>query len=197
MVVIDLDGTLVRGNTFRMFIRHLAKISLKRKKPKVAAGICVLLALRMAGLITHRRMKWYILRLSDEVMTARDMKSFAATLPGFFNPQVKALISGRECVLATAAPEEYVAPLAQLLGVDYVATQRPTNGKYHNFIECRGSYKLRQVEKQWGKPQDVVTDHADDLALLAAATGRRILVHPSASTVATVQLAGIPVEVWA
>lgn len=196
MVIIDLDGTLVRGNTFRMFMRYLLQHSVRHRHFGTTAKLAVLSALRVGRLITHRRLKWNILRLGDKVLTEDDIASFVAEIPARFNPRVRELVEPQKVVLATAAPVEYVAPLAKSLGVEFVATKRPETGRYRGFVECRGTEKLRQVQKKWGTGHDVVTDHADDLALLAAMTGRRILISPSASTLATVRLAGITVEVW-
>lgn len=177
-------------------MRYLLDMAWRRRKAGAVAQIMVLSALRLGRLITHRRLKWGILDVSDSVLTDKDIETFAKTLTPQFNPGVKALMQQQKTVLATAAPARYVAKLAELLGVEYVATERPQSGKYSEFVECRGSEKLRRVTEKWGRDNDVVTDHADDLALLAATRGRKILVNPSASTLATVRMAGVSVEVW-
>ncbi len=196
MVVVDLDGTLVRGNTFRLFMRELLRLSISRRKPGVAVKLGIYSGLRIARLITHRRLKWNVLKLAAGVFNEKDLYRFARGLTHRFNPAVEGVLKNEKAVLATAAPAVYVAPLANTLGVDYVATEMPPSGRLADFIECRGTEKLKRVLKKWGPPQDVITDHVDDHILLRAAQGRRILVHPSASTLATVQLAGLNVEVW-
>jgi phosphoserine phosphatase len=62
--------------------------------------------------------------------------------------------------------------------------------------ELRGATK-RNAVLQYAQQHNlqlyaVITDHADDLALLMCGARQNILVHPSSSTIASAQMAGVP-----
>ena len=198
MIAVALDGTLLRGNSFGMFLRFVVRKAVARRNVAAFASIGWWSLLRRLKLATHRRLKWNLMRQADRVLSPDDYEEFARRLKERINPRVAEYIAGKEdVVLASAASAEYVGPFARLMGInDYIATARPRSGRLRDYAETRGTEKVRLLRKRFGTPAEVLTDHADDLPLLLAATSRRILVNPSATTLATVSLAGLDPEIW-
>ena len=197
MTVVDLDGTLLCGNSFRWFTRYVLRLAVRRR-PAAAAGLCALLVLRRLRVCSHRRLKWHLMKVSDRVLSADDYSAFARMLKERVNRRVLAALGNEQkIVIASAASDEYVAPFVELMGwKNHTATRRPQSGKYSDYTECRGEMKVKAVMRMFPGESitAVYTDHVDDLPLLAASAGRRVLVSPSASTLMTVRLAGLEPE---
>lgn len=193
MIVVDLDGTLLSGNSLREFAKFLAKRSLKGMKFDPLARILFWLFLRRARLVSHKRMKWHLMKAADSLLQTADYEDFADILMPQLNPAVVDFIRDKDdCLLATAASAEYVEPLARRLKLDFVATVRPE--RFGDYREIRGQRKLEAV-KGYKKPIEIVlTDHHDDLPLLLAAE-RPILVHPLPLTLMTVKASGLSPEI--
>lgn len=182
IVVVDLDGTLVRRNTLHQFALYALGHG-------HALSVGWWLALRRLRLVSHRRMKHAMLRATLRMDTAPLVESLLAQV----SPRVMALMDrhpGAEMVLATAAPDVYALPLARRLGVRCVAT--PWTPRLEQYVECRGTEKLRRVRELGQEIVAVVTDHSDDMPLLALEGVKRYLVCPSASTLEAV--AGLEYE---
>lgn len=178
LVVVDLDGTLVDGNTLRIYIRHL----LRQASGGMRLKIVTFLAARMLRLISHRKMKFGVL---DAVPHDKaTLSQFAEDIKRRLNPTVVSLLDryrkqGATILLATAAPDIYIP---YIWDCDYVATQTVGNKVR---LECRGSEKLRVVNEFIGKTftfEAFITDHHDDLPLLEAGAAVNYLVKPSAKT---------------
>ncbi len=195
LTVIDLDGTLIRGNSLRVFMELGLWQMLRRGRlwRLVKAGVLVLL--RVLGVVSHRRLKWGFCRLVD------GDEEFYGAFVGRMRSMVREGImglageaeadGGRAVLLATAAFDVYVSRFWQ--GA-YVATVFEGN---KGRVECRGEEKLRRVSeyaRRHGMVIDlVVSDHSDDLPLMMAAR-RVLLVSPSRGTVSAVRAAGVSFE---
>lgn len=195
LMVVDLDGTLLRGNSLHVFAACLLRDSLRHLRLANAAkvaGWCILRGLRLCS---HPSMKWGIINATADTDTLR--ADFAGRISAMLNPQVKNLIDyrreqGYAILLATAAADIYV-PL--IWDGPYVATRTADNPTH---TECRGSQKLDAVTAYATKNQlrldTIVTDHHDDMALLKAPFAERILVNPSQQTRRAVQEAQISID---
>lgn len=121
-MVIDLDGTYVRGNTLHIYLRCALRHHLHRLHLGRVCGISALLALRLLHLISHPAMKFRALRLAgcDAVL----LRDFAERVLPLINPKVEQLRLGYEArggltLLATAAADFYVPAVWHH---DFVAT---------------------------------------------------------------------------
>lgn len=174
VMVVDLDGTLVRGNTLHIALR----LGLRRGSLLSRLAIASWLVARRLRLVSHERMKYAAL---PRVFAARGVADeFKALVTSSLNSDVVDLISRHEAagglvLLATAAAASYV-PL--IWNGDYVAS--PAGGP-----DLRGDAKVRAVD-EWvkahgGRVSMFLTDHQHDLpmARYAAAAGARVvLVNP-------------------
>ncbi|MDE6397005.1 MAG: haloacid dehalogenase-like hydrolase [Muribaculaceae bacterium] len=181
LTVVDLDGTLVDGNTLHEYI----KAGFAEASPGNKISLAILAVLRRLRLISHKRMKFSALSLITP--TDKLKNRFLSNIK--LRPEVKSIIEDKDAVLlATAAPDVY-APW--IWHGAYVATPTKNNP---NREECRGENKVRAItkgiENQPYYIDTVITDHHDDLPLMKVAR-EVILVHPSATTIAAAKMAGI------
>lgn len=171
-VVVDLDGTLIRQNSFRLYVR--AALHTRRRAAIVWATL-----LRKTGLLSHNAYRERCLRLAaiSRPIMARmgDAAVFSKAVMRFIE-QKRA--EGFRIILATAALEGYVRAF---WNGENVATQY--DGA-HITLDCRGDAKLSAVcERLGGRlPQYILTDSPADYPLMhavAAAGGTPILVNPT------------------
>lgn len=184
-LVIDLDGTLIDCNSFTEFVKHLFA-----QLPEARLKIFGIVALRKLRLITHLEAKRRIVAIAQKYLQKVDIDKFIDKLSTHLRPSLLQRIETADrVILATAAPEIYVIPLAQRLGIPDVAATR------HNGAENRGQVKMRNVENAGVKfdlDTVVITDHYDDLPLLQRnSAGQNILVNPSSTTLMHLKMAGI------
>lgn len=183
LAVIDLDGTLVYGNTFRIYFRLGLQQLLASGRILSAMAVSSMTLLRALRLISHKKLKFFAFRRFK--VSKADFVSKVK-----FNDKVLSLISqfeqdGIKVLLATAAADVYVP---WIWHGDYIATD------LNSITEMRGNHKLNAVQ-HFMKENNlslyaVVTDHHDDLPLLQAGAQRNILISPSSETIK--QTAKIP-----
>lgn len=142
LLVVDLDGTLIAGNSLHIYIRCAMRQMARRGRLDLLARTAALLGLRKVKAISHARMKFGILGLvrPDE----RLLTDFRRRVEAIRREDVAMLIDdykkkGYAVLLATAAADTYVPAIWP---GDYVATDMADPAR----IECRGEEKLRRVE---------------------------------------------------
>lgn len=186
VLVIDLDGTLYRINTFHFFIRYLLNFSLKKLHLKLLSTLLKTIFLRLLKIVNHSKMKFLILKAIkgyDEI----DMEGFVFSLKEYRNQlQIIEDATFGVKILATAAPDCYAKIIALNEGFDVcLATNTPV-GNYRNDFE-----NVRNVKKQGvvhylnsievNHLDTMVTDHYDDLPLMKISK-QVVLVNPSKET---------------
>lgn len=188
IVVVDLDGTLIDGNSLHLFLR----VALRHAPLLDRMRIARLMLLRRLRKISHVDMKFGCLGIvrPDEAFRSEFVRRFRAML----RPEIVRTIdrykeSGDTVLLATAAADMYVK---WIWDGDFVATSVHDNP---NRRECRGDAKVEAV-RAFMRPGDtleaVFTDHSDDIPLLQMGASRNYLVDPSTSTVVALNDLSIP-----
>ena len=181
--VIDLDGTLVDGNTLKIYLDCGLRYLLSRRKFSSVLRLLKAVTKRKLRRCNHRQMKEVIL---TELFPYTDILSdFTRRINKHINPEVRKLIEnntakGHSILMATAAPGFYVRPFwsGNLVATDFLP-DRP-------LTECVRDEKVRRVsqwlEKNNCRLDTVVTDSADDLGLVKMnISGTNILVKPKSS----------------
>ncbi len=193
-LILDLDGTLLRCNSFTLFVKFLF-----RRIPRLRPFLLAVVALRKARLISHAEAKErIILRSRDAINRVQSpddspfckspklqrrgtrpdlLQDFLSLLREHINPEVAALIPEADrTILATAAPALYALPFARMIGIPEATASHP--GEPEN----KGEQKLASVRRlgvTFDADVTVVSDHTDDLPLFKAnAAGRNLLVTP-------------------
>jgi len=196
IVVVDLDGTIIAGNTLRIYITEGIRV-MYRRHPLRAATVAGLVALRKLRFISHRCMKFAVLKRIEPTEVLR--QRFVARFDSKRRPEVAEILDryrreGATILLASAAADIYIP---WIWNGPYVATSTTDNP---NGIECRGQTKLFAV-KHFMRTGDtleaIITDHADDLALLSAGAITNYLVSPDTRTLSAVRMANIKVRLIA
>lgn len=159
--IVDLDGTLMRCNTFTEFVKFLF-----RRFPRLRVPLAWIVGIRKLRLISHIAAKRRIVKLAEKKgkLTQRDIDDFIDTLLPRINAEVDAMSRQASTrLLVTAAPSIYAERLGLRLGFDRVFSTPPDGP------EMRGERKVEALECA-GIPFDadtlLFTDHRDDLPLL-------------------------------
>lgn len=188
----DLDGTLVLGNSFHEFLGGLWRYGgwITRYRLLVIALRRVLIR----GRGGRQLMKFRVVRLYLTLTPARALDVVSATVEACLSQvsqPVRELLrtratAGWKVVLATAAPASYADVLAARFEMDGCLASPQPGRPEDELIGERKAAAVRGWIKEAGLvdvPLLVVTDHIDDLPLLAAAD--EIALHcPAAERVA-------------
>ena len=112
--VLDLDGTILRTNSFPYWVLFLARAPFPgiglRRRAKISGAVVAMLAGRKLGLIDHERFKWHLQQLWQRTTGGNDMvaQRFAERLIAHVRPEMGPVLTmvatGRiDAVMATAA----------------------------------------------------------------------------------------------
>lgn len=183
IVVVDLDGTLIKGNSLHVYIKcGLKKAVLDADIPVLFKILCAL-SLRKLRLINHFKMKSIVLKAIFPCEKIR--VDFTKKINGLRRISLLRKLEqdkkeGKTIILATAAPDIYVPWIWN--GVYFASEVR--NGKLMK--ECRGEEKALRVrtfaDKSKGSVNAVYTDHYDDIPLMRLSQDKVFLVEPDGNT---------------
>lgn len=167
--IIDLDGTLVRCNSFTEFVKFTF-----RKYPGLRMRLAWIVLLRKLRLISHHVAKERITTVVSGRILKEEISEFVDMLVTKINGAVVEMTAAiPRKILATAAPEIYVGEFARRMGIGEYCATRP------GYPENKGMEKLRNVLAMgvcFGEETMVITDHKDDTPLLKANSGGRNIV---------------------
>lgn len=194
-IVVDLDGTLVRGNTLHLLMRWLAG----HHPVGAAPGLLWAACRRVAGVDSHVEMKGRVLAIARCSMTPSEVERFARSLVPQVNQAVLILMRKYDyTILATAAPDFYACAIARMLGCDACVSSN-LEQVIRDGREMRGECKRDSVEALASQEDvevaAVVTDHKDDLPLLRLPDVSRFLVNPAHELCLTLDSESLPYDV--
>ena len=173
ITLVDLDGTLVKVNTWPFFARKVLNQAFGKGKVPMAFCLGFMLLLRKLKFISHKRIKKFFLLRSHDLLNKHDREKFAFEMSCHFNPDVLRLLEEAShkdslIVMATAAAGEYAPLISAHAGINKTLCS-PRACKGTDYIECRGDKKADEAQKLAelsGLPVSlVITDHNDDLPL--------------------------------
>lgn len=202
-VVIDLDGTLLKGNSLHELIKFTLAGKVRNVGLKQRFAIGVRLVMRRLKLIHHVDMKYPFHREVEKAIGCEEMAIFVRHIAGMIRPEVLQQVrnlqhEGYMCVLATAAPAFYASELGKRFGFDMcVATG--LSAEAGGYVEARGEEKklrvCNAVSEAGGKIEVVMTDHEDDLPLLRIPDVKRWLVSPTDALCSALKRDGLDFEI--
>ena len=182
IVVVDLDGTLLRCNSFHKYIVYLLTSPgcglyyLNRVK------ILFYLALRLTRMITHKKLKLWLMQLSTEIddsivkdfvnkVLVKDVSKVCIDEINYWKT------NNVQLILATAAPVKYASYISKLFGFDKVfASDLLETGELY---ECFRDIKAKCIA-DYAKNSEILavySDHQDDAELFKLSK-ECILVNP-------------------
>ena len=199
-IITDLDGTLLRGNSMKVFMKWLPAVLLRRGCLGAAFSAVWWCLLRACRLTAHSTMKWHLTKVGRRHLEAADWEALAWLLATMLNPKVTEYIDSHpRCAryIATAAMAEYAVPLSRLLGYDG-ALATPFAEVEADYKELRGGEKLAAIEallaEKGMRLEAFLTDHYDDLPVAQKYPEQTLLVDAGAATLAKFAEAGISVR---
>lgn len=186
VIAVDFDGTLLRGNSLKLYMRAGVAEVLSRSDFRRLVRVFWIVGLRQLRLVSHQRMKFSLLSLigRDEAVMVR----YKALVSRRLNERVLRLLeeTDAEPVVVSAAFDFCIDGL-----VPYTVLATAPDGS-----ELRGLAKVEILmdflEKNDAELEAVVTDSVDDLPLLLMDCDRRILVTPSRRILRAAIEAGVP-----
>ncbi len=189
-IIIDLDGTLLKTNTFEHYILFVVKTALKRIDIRTVFLISILVLLRKVRLIsTHEKMKYHILKGTASYATPQRMRELATLLEHYENMNVFSLKESFKeknyvTILSTAAPMPYAKIISEDFGFDHCSASEMPLGKEwkENVNEQKKKNTLNMLNSFNGELCVFVTDHYDDLPLLRLPKECNYVVNPSDKT---------------
>jgi phosphoserine phosphatase len=182
VLIFDLDGTVLRVNSFPVWVRQL----LLARFDHLSISARLTVAARTAGAVARRKLlrhdhatfKRALQGVWAEAMAGgRHELAAAGQVTRHLLPQVRdnlepvlrAVADGRvDAVLSTAAAAEYAVPLGQSLGFHHIIATPRQGGGTENIGAAKRDRTLAYLQDQgWGGRRRVFfTDHPDDLPLI-------------------------------
>lgn len=185
VLLVDLDGALLRGNSFHMWLKYVVAggLGTVRPSPRWRCRLAVLMfsAMRLSRLLDHAAWKRRVQKAWAAAMAgsrdpSRELGGFLAVLDARIDKGLLARIREAQAnravaVLTTAAAAEYAEVLAGDLGFDAVVAT-PRGGCVHwrhniGAVKCRRTLALLEERKWHDRRRILYTDHLDDLPLMA------------------------------
>jgi len=190
VLVVDLDGTLIKVNSFHKWFFFLAKKLTREVRFYKLISLFYATVLRAMKLHTHSQWKRNVMLISSD-LEEKCFLSFSENLIKERNniePYIRGEFGLR--ILATAAPEFYSKHVASLFGFDVcLATGSPiTEVNWKENIRAEKRFKVQDYLKSQnysGNIDTLITDHKDDLPLMRISENV-LLVNPDRNTVIAV-----------
>lgn len=192
-IIVDLDGTLITGNSLKILTKFLFNQLLARHNFVELLKISLYIFIRKLKLIPHKMMKYKIIESAKFYLSKNELEKFTKILYNNRNKKVENLLrhyknNGKTILLATAAPTFYLESFVSLfdyLDMKLIGSKLSTS--YDNFVENNREEKLKSVEiflkENNLNCEGVMTDHEDDLPLLLKYPKNIFLIRPSLKTI--------------
>lgn len=181
VLVVDLDGTLFKINTFHYFIKYLFFKCVLSYNFRLLFQLFVALSSRLFR--THAEMKYQVLKLLKH-RTDIDYLDFLNTI--YIKKRELTILKDETFdikILATAAPSCYAKIIAKkeqfdvCLGTDFPDSN--FNSTFENSRKVKKENVMHYLKgKNLNEIDALVTDHIDDLDLMKLAK-RTIIIAPS------------------
>jgi phosphoserine phosphatase len=179
VLIFDLDGTILRVNSFPLWVRHLLFGRLSgmgpRRRAALSAQTLLLLIRRKLGRMKHDELQRRLqLAWRSAVSTYTD-DNFVVALLGHVRSNLQPLLDRAaaerlDTVLATAAAAEYAEELGQRLGFrDVLATKsdRAVGEPSNSGVQKQRVVSRLLRERDWQSRKLILfTDHSDDVPLM-------------------------------
>lgn len=201
-IVVDLDETFLKVNTFKWYIYYVSMWALQVFRLDICFILTFYTLLRKCRFISHSNMKFHILKKTELFMNQERLNHFVNLILKEVNMNVFNLLQlyktdGYYCCLSTAAPVSYALIIQKRYGFNGLcATPMPSdvNEWYENVREEKCRNTLTHILARELIFEIMVTDHHDDIELLKIRKPRNVLVHPSRQTVQKMIMNNIPYE---
>lgn len=204
IAVIDVDDSLLCGNSLKMLLLRTLSCQIKRGRWMAFFSLGWDIFKRILGVSSHLQLKEQICNAALEIMTAEDFDALTSAMLAKVRPSVRRVINhwiadGGSVVIASAGMRFSLKDMVAQMGLRHlVATDMRPDGTIGH--ETRSESKLQAVKdmaatENLGEIGLVVTDHIDDLPLLSLPGIQRVLVAPRQRLLRTLDAASLPYEI--
>lgn len=166
MIVVDLDGTLITVNSFKLWVKFLLKMAVVEGHLTLLIKLLWLIFLRKILGLSHGYFKSQICRID---ISLNWTEIFITHMMAFLNHTLINELMNKQFIVATAAPACYAKLLVENIfskPVDTFASK--WNGHY--FINNTAEVKLNSLLEFYGpRFSRVYSDSKDDLPLMKVA----------------------------
>jgi hypothetical protein len=166
--VFDLDGTLIKVNSFKEISKKLVVMLLKKYRIVSLLNLTVWYLIRKLGLIKHLTFKQHVVGIFENTLTEEEKQNIAqATLSNNINNDVfERMLNADNCVISTTAPAAFVSRMPFKDNVVVISSLDNDFPDPSNF----GPGKVRNL-KHYFQNKDIrvsnfYTDSTDDQALI-------------------------------
>lgn len=193
MIIVDLDGTLIKKNTFHQYMLFIIYILMKKTDVATIISIFYYILCRMLRKIPHSTLKKNVLNLANKKISYKENLIFVEHILKWTNTRLVKFMKSYEnsvCVLATAAPDCYATIVAKKFGFDYcIATSNTINEVWEENIREKKRNNVYKLCAKIGNvdPYIIFTDHYDDLPTMKVCQ-KTVLVNPSETTLMKVNI---------
>lgn len=162
-VIVDLDGTLIAGNSFRLYLLRATQAAIRTCRLWTAARVTVLVAARKVRLISHHTLKQNALKITTKIADADFIMQLTGELKSMIRHEV--ITRTTEChnqgmltVLATAAPAIYAESFGKACGMDHTlcTTDKELEG------EAKANAVAALMKATGAEPALIITDRLPD-----------------------------------
>lgn len=191
-VVVDLDETLFKGNTFHIWLKFLLK-EISHKEFHIKIKLLFFIFLRLVRVISHYELKKQTLIISNSQKNKIDLDKYLYLIDLKINKiilkKINNKLSNHVWILATAAPAIYSESIAQKYNFDYcLSTSMEINDEW---VENIREIKLKNVkqlirELKINTIDELYTDHHDDIPLMKESK-KIVLVNPTENSIKKIQ----------
>ncbi|MEZ4856689.1 MAG: hypothetical protein R2812_09475 [Gelidibacter sp.] len=183
VLVVDLDGTLFKINTFHHFIKYLIIHCIKNFNIVLLLKILFAMVFRLLKITTHAQMKYAILKAISNNKNI-DCQKFVNRIS--IKKRHLSILNDTSFdikILATAAPSCYATIIAKNENFDVCLGTNFTDSAFDETFENSKEIKKNNIvnylkNKEITQIDTLVTDHIDDLPIMKLAT-HNIIVSPN------------------
>ena len=163
MIVVDFDETLIKVNSFPLWVKYLMKVSIHSFNVRIFFKVFYLSLKRKIRILSHREYKALLCLIE---IPLRWQEEFALSMSMKVNIELlKRLRIKEKIIVATAAPRVYAEKLANCIFDGKEIVVIASEWRNDKFIDNVGLRKLQSIFELF--PEEEIncfyTDHEDDL----------------------------------
>jgi phosphoserine phosphatase len=155
--VFDLDGTLIRVNSFREITKRVLLILLKKFKLKPVFNLIGVFILRRMKVLSHLDFEKCAVNIFEKELTAQKKSDICQAVfdENANRHLLEQMLASKSCVVSTASPYSYVSRMSFGKDVTVISSLDPNvslpdaanlgEGKAKNLIAYFGNDKIRVV----------------------------------------------------
>jgi phosphoserine phosphatase len=160
--VFDLDGTLIKTNSFREITKRTTLVLLKRFRLKQAFALIGAYALRRTGIYSHIMFARLAVNIFEKELTEEEKKGICQSVfdENVVDNVLKLMQTSSNCIICTASPYAYVSRMSFGKDVVFISALDP-RGLYPDAANV-GEGKIQNLTAYFGKDTILIANFYTD-----------------------------------